>query len=467
MIAAPDFAAIAQMSAERIVYCLAEGTLVAAFAGCLLRVLRGRNASTRFAVWFSAMAAIALLPLFGMAWSLSAGQAQSATLPARSPIALPSSWAFYLFAAWAGIAAVALARVGAGLVQICALRRSCVSVDISSLDPVLRETLSRSRTGRPVAFCISDLVQAPTALGLANPAVIMPAWLLQELSPAELNQVLVHELAHLRRWDDWTNLTQKIVKAVLFFHPAVWWIERRVTLEREMACDEAVLAETASPRAYAECLAHLAEKSFLRRTILMAQAAVGRVSQTSLRVAHILDVNRPAATTRVWKPAVSLVAVFAVACLAWLARTPQLVSFEPNVPPPLVGSAVAPARTAAMVFPNTPRTTVLERALMAQRPRAVRVKPASPGLDSLHSDSDLAFFQENVRFGPGGFSPEPEQVREQGADRATASAAVLVFVVDRESGLPGQAAYQICVWRITVLQTVSNPGRKNSSPKAI
>jgi beta-lactamase regulating signal transducer with metallopeptidase domain len=71
----------------------------------------------------------------------------------------------------------------------------------------------------------------------------------------------LHELAHLRRYDDWTNLAQKLVKALFFFHPAVWWIEKQVSLEREMACDDAVLAETASPRAYAECLAHLAEKT--------------------------------------------------------------------------------------------------------------------------------------------------------------------------------------------------------------
>ena len=88
---------------------------------------------------------------------------------------------------------------------------------------------------------------------------------MQELSAVELNAILLHELAHLRRWDDWTNLIQKIVGAVLFFHPAVWWIEKKLALEREMACDDLVLAKTASPRAYAECLVSLAEKSLLRR----------------------------------------------------------------------------------------------------------------------------------------------------------------------------------------------------------
>ena len=122
-------------------------------------------------------------------------------------------------------------------------------------------------------------------IGFVNPAVVIPRWLLQELSPSELQQILLHELAHLQRWDDWTNLAQKILKALLFFHPAAWWIEKQLSLEREMACDDAVVAETANPRAYAECLTHLAEKSFVRRSLALAQAALGRIRQTSLRVA--------------------------------------------------------------------------------------------------------------------------------------------------------------------------------------
>jgi len=111
MLAIPDLAAIARASAERIVYCLVEGTLVAAFAGCLVPVLRGRNAGTRFAVWFSALVAIALLPLLGGVWGWGAGPAESGALAGRSAITLPSSWALYLFGAWAAVAAlVASAR---------------------------------------------------------------------------------------------------------------------------------------------------------------------------------------------------------------------------------------------------------------------------------------------------------------------------------------------------------------------
>jgi hypothetical protein len=111
-----------------------------------------------------------------------------------------------------------------------------------------------------------------------------------------------------------------------------------------MACDDAVLAETANPRAYAECLVTVAEKSLMRRGLAMAQAAVSRVRQTSQRVAQILDVKRPGAT-RVWKPALGMVAAFAMICVVLLSRTPELVSFQDKRP--IVESASAATSVSA------------------------------------------------------------------------------------------------------------------------
>jgi hypothetical protein len=183
------------------------------------------------------------------------------------------------------------------------------------------------RSVRHVELCASDTVQVPTAIGFFRPAVVLPSWTLRELSPPELHALVLHELAHLRRWDDWTNLAQKILRALFFFHPAVWWVERRLSLEREMACDDVVLAHTANPRAYAQCLVSLAEKNFLRRGVALAQAAVGRMRQTSLRVLQILDARRPDGV-RIWKPAPWVVAGFSVACLSVAAHAPKLVAFR-------------------------------------------------------------------------------------------------------------------------------------------
>jgi len=225
-------------------------------------------------------------------------------LAKRSEITLPVSWALYIFAAWALVAAVGLLRIGVGFWHLYRLRKGCVPVDVATLDPLLQKTLAEIDASRTVTLCVSDDLRVPTAIGFTKPLVVVPSWTLQELSTGELNAILLHELAHLRRWDDWTNLIQKIVGALLLFHPAVWWIEKKLALEREMACDDLVLAETqnTSPQAYAECLVSLAEKSFLRRGVALAQAAVDRLRNVSLRVTQILDVNR-SRTTSVWGPA--------------------------------------------------------------------------------------------------------------------------------------------------------------------
>src|ERR1700692_4877630 len=103
-------------------------------------------------------------------------------------------------------------------------------------------------------------------------------------------------------------------------------------VHREMACNDAVLAETANPHAYATCLVSLLEKSLAHRGWTMAQAAVHRAHEASLRLAEILNKNRPAAT-KVWSPALGIVGVFSVLCLVASPQAPRLVGFDrtPNV----------------------------------------------------------------------------------------------------------------------------------------
>src|SRR5579863_6446942 len=318
--------AIAQFSTLRILDSLVEGSALAGFGALLLRITPRQNAAARFTVWFSTLLAIAGLPLI-------AASIPHRIVPVaitRPAITLPESWAFYLFGAWALIAGYSLFRVARAAWHLRVIRKSCCAIDSSQLDPLLQRTLRCYRMQRAVELCTSEQVKVPTAIGLMKPTVVVPAWVLCELSAPELNQILLHELAHLRRHDDWTNLIQQVVKAFFFFHPAVWWIEKRIALEREMACDDAVLAETDSPRAYAECLANLAERSFVRRSLAMAQAALGRVRQTSQRIAGILDVNRPKGSAGTWKPGVSLVAAVAIACVVFNARAPRLVGFASN-----------------------------------------------------------------------------------------------------------------------------------------
>ena len=107
---------------------------------------------------------------------------------------------------------------------------------------------------RPVRIAGSETLAAPVAAGLRDPMILVPIALLDHLTEEEFDQVMLHEWAHLHRWDDWTNLLQRFFEAVLFFHPAVLWIGRQMDRERELACDDWVVARTRRPRSYANCL---------------------------------------------------------------------------------------------------------------------------------------------------------------------------------------------------------------------
>jgi beta-lactamase regulating signal transducer with metallopeptidase domain len=249
--------AFAQLAVGRVLNSLPEGILIALCAWLLLRLMGRQNAGTRYAVWLVALAGVVGLPILS---GLGSTQHDlSLVIPhARPEITLPAFWAAAFFVLWIAVAAVALARVIAGVWQVRQIRRSCAEIPVSELDPVLQELLAEN--SRPIRLLVSEKARVPAALGFRNPAIVLPAWTLRDLTADELRPILIHELAHLRRHDDWTNLLQKTVRAILFFHPAVWWIDARLSLEREMACDDAVVAATGNPRAYAGCLIDLIEK---------------------------------------------------------------------------------------------------------------------------------------------------------------------------------------------------------------
>ena len=320
----------AQILIERVVNSLPAGLLIAAVAWALLSILSNQNSRTRFAVWFVALLAVASVPVLG-------GFAPHATVPtllshAAAAITLPASWAIFVSIAWALTVLVMTVRLFVGLWRLRELRQTCNPVELAYLDPSLRDLFaelnsSKSLLSRPVTLATSDRLRVPAAIGLWKPMIVFPTWALHELPPSDLGIILRHEFAHLRHWDDWTNLVQKCVRAVFFFHPAVWWIEKRLSLEREMACDDVVVAQSANPAGYASCLVSLLERSLAERGWTMAQAMVHRAREASTRLARILDSNR-LVRTRISKPALGLVGTLTALCLIAVPNTPQVISFE-------------------------------------------------------------------------------------------------------------------------------------------
>ncbi len=189
-----------------------------------------------------------------------------------------------------------------------------------------------------IAYCRNVCV--PTVVGVLRPMILLPFSLASGLTPGQIEALLAHELAHIRRYDHLVNLFQRLVEAVLFFHPAVWLLSSRIRLEREHCCDDLVLAAGSPPVAYAESLVRMAELSIAASTrhrglaVLAAHrmhagaapatlAATGHYSQLRTRILRLIGSPGPERIRlrRTWPFALTVLAgvVLAGAFLAPLA----------------------------------------------------------------------------------------------------------------------------------------------------
>jgi beta-lactamase regulating signal transducer with metallopeptidase domain len=439
-----DLHGMATAVSQRLLFSAVGGTLLAAAVWLLLQLFPKRDSRTNFVVWFSTLLATALLPI------LSVYVEQKSAAPGGPPavFTVSTSVAWYLFVVWAVIALAGLARVIIATFQLRQLRSQAEPLEMESLAADIRCLIEEAQKSRPVSLLVSERLEVPTAIGFRNPAVILPAWMLETTPAEELKYILLHELAHLSRRDDWTNLAQKILKALLFFLPSVWWIERRLSLDREMACDDAVLVHSGTPVGYAECLAHVAERSFLRKQIALAQAAVGRVRQLTDRVTRILDPNRPRAT-QMWKPAVPVVMVVALLCAVPASFTPELIGFAD------------PAQTAKAQASGQQETRIAPAGRTSAGPAEVHMVPASLKTDgvqtppmktkaTLRSRSNAGYPRRTNRSKQNqplvmmakNQSPMPEKyvtVREE-----------MFFVVTQRSASGEQQSWQVHMWQVSL-----------------
>jgi uncharacterized protein involved in exopolysaccharide biosynthesis len=122
---------------------------------------------------------------------------------------------------------------------------------------ILRELCAKMRVSAPVRIFRSALVEVPTVVGWLRPVILLPAAVLTGLSPGQLEAVVLHELAHIRRHDNLVNALQCIIETLMFYHPAVWWVSRCIREDREHCCDDAVVRLNGDPVSYARALATL------------------------------------------------------------------------------------------------------------------------------------------------------------------------------------------------------------------
>jgi beta-lactamase regulating signal transducer with metallopeptidase domain len=218
-----------------------------------------------------------------------------------------------------------------------------------------------------VAWC--SRISVPVVVGIVRPMILLPSALATGFDPSHLEALLTHELAHIRRFDPLVNLLQRLIEVLLFFHPAVWYVSRRVSAERENACDDLVLSAGWPAVRYAQALLRMAEFSATAREIppqtnAALAASGGGSSQFKRRVLRLLEIE-DAPRVRLSRGGVLL----AVAAAVLMFASPTLIQAlnkEQKQP-----SATQPIEAEQAPVKKSP---ILERVLAAWKARQERVK---------------------------------------------------------------------------------------------
>ncbi|HTA39815.1 MAG TPA: M56 family metallopeptidase [Candidatus Acidoferrales bacterium] len=282
-----------------------QGAFVVAIASGVTTLLPQRHAATRYAVWYVALFALAVLPI---ASQFSFGESASAipssvirTTSAASHVteAAATNSGFWLALAWvAGIV------FNSGRLALSYLR----------LARIIRTAVPARELGASVR--ISSTISIPIAAGIFSPTIVLPEDLAAKLDPVDLRSIVAHERAHISRNDVLGNLIQRLFEAAFFFNPWVYVIGRQLVKEREAACDDLAVQAASDPDRYASCLLNLAQRSPNTRTPLLTPSAIGSGRMLAQRIVRLLNGKGIAVKVNYFVPAAA-VALFAVLGLAF------------------------------------------------------------------------------------------------------------------------------------------------------
>jgi beta-lactamase regulating signal transducer with metallopeptidase domain len=198
---------------------------------------------------------------------------------------------------------------------------------------------------RPVLLRVTSAIAGPVTIGTLRAIVLLPVSAVTLLSPDELEVVLAHELAHVRRADFLWNLVQTLIETLFFFHPAMWWISGRVRHERELCCDDLALTVCPNPVVYASALFHLEEQRSRQMSLAMALDGHQPVQTLRWRIARILGETIPRNPNRPLRP-FSLAALGAVLVVLLLPAPQVIAGLLP--PAPSLKTVAAPPAPAAL-----------------------------------------------------------------------------------------------------------------------
>jgi beta-lactamase regulating signal transducer with metallopeptidase domain len=342
-----------------------QGTILALAVALCLRMLPRLSAAARSVVWMSVFLLLVLLHLLpvvgGHESPMASARVASINLDLRWSLGIALAWA--LLSLWRGV------QLMSSAVRLHGLAGRATKMDASA---EVKALLRIGKGGRAAELCTSEKVERPSVFGFFRPRILIPPDLAARLSDLEMRQVVLHEMEHLRRGDDWTNLLQKIALVLFPLNPALVWVERRLCAERELACDDRVLLSSGARRAYAICLTRLAEYRMLRRSLSLALGAWERRPELVRRVHRLLRRPSEAMSGVQCKLVTATLMVGVVLGALTLARSPKLVEFAQ--PSSLVLSPVAQGTGAAFTT-DAPAVKLRQQEGMARMVEETAVIP--------------------------------------------------------------------------------------------
>jgi beta-lactamase regulating signal transducer with metallopeptidase domain len=261
-----------------------QGGLLALATAAGLRLCRRRSPEARYAIACAGLTAMLVSPLITAAFIFApdslrvpgnippavseatpmaprtstddvSSSTDGGTGPAR--ITFDAVLPFVVWGWMAGVAAL-LARFAGGCWRIHRLRIAALAETVSDWQSASERLAARLRLDVPFRVVESGLVEAPGVIGWIRPVILLPVAVLTNLAPVQIEAILAHELAHIRRRDYAVNVLQTVAETLLFYHPAVWWVSARIRQEREHCCDDVAVELCGEPTAYAAALAELA-----------------------------------------------------------------------------------------------------------------------------------------------------------------------------------------------------------------
>lgn len=334
------FSEIAESLVTALLHFVWQGAVLALILFSVVKLFDVRSARSRHALSVVALMLMAFAPILTILWSrYDATPIPSAQLLGQSQVVvnnnasiagatefdwrqIPANWRrsdvkLAVIFTWLAGVLILSTRLAVGFAMTLWIRTN-VKPLAERFEQLVQKLGKRIKVNAVNRVYTSMRVGQAMAVGIIRPIVLIPTAWLTALSPQMLEAVIAHELAHIRRWDLWVNMLQRVVEVLLFYHPAVWWLSNRMSLEREMCCDE-IAANCLDRAEYARALESVAQIS--RGNLLLATSIQGETQMNLLNRIRYLLGNAPVEVSGNWWAAGFVAMIFPILALTVVSIT--------------------------------------------------------------------------------------------------------------------------------------------------